>query len=108
MGNPTWLTPFCEAYDDLNGTMAHASIVGQMARYFKPLVDAVGTDVLASHWRQYLRSQSPDFASPADFAKKWARYKPVVLLHPAVPLVTDGWIDPEWQEWLDRMAGLGK
>lgn len=73
-GRSTWLSPFIEAWTACTTTRPDERTFGEMARVFKPLVDAHGHNVIVAAWQGYLSETKPDFASIQAFRRKVVLY----------------------------------
>lgn len=78
----TWLTPYWEAWERVVGS-PHA---GKLARYMKPVHDALGAGQALTTLHNYLDTVDSDRANLAWFSEHWKSFRPEQPLPAPLPL----------------------
>jgi hypothetical protein len=67
----SWSARACDIWSDRFGGTAPG---GRIGRALKPLIDKQGEEEVLARWKIYVTNKDPEYASPADFASKYATW----------------------------------
>jgi hypothetical protein len=101
----TWLTPYQDAWEQVNGAGSFTALFGQAAKSLRPLHEAHGTTAVARHLTNYLHQTEARYQSLSKFASTFAQWAKLPPLPDDLALARDA-STPEGQAILDeRSAG---